>query len=82
MTSPAVKEIQIAHSPDSDDAFMFYGLAKDKVRDLADDASDKAQDAYGQAKGKLQDAAGTAGDRDCLRGHRAPPRRPIACRDH
>lgn len=27
----AVKEITIAHSPDSDDAFMFYGLAKNKV---------------------------------------------------
>jgi 1,4-dihydroxy-6-naphthoate synthase len=27
----AVKEISIAHSPDSDDAFMFYGLACGKV---------------------------------------------------
>jgi 1,4-dihydroxy-6-naphthoate synthase len=27
----AVKEITIAHSPDSDDAFMFYALAKDKL---------------------------------------------------
>lgn len=27
----AVKEISIAHSPDSDDAFMFYGLAKNQV---------------------------------------------------
>ena len=27
----AVKEISIAHSPDSDDAFMFYGLAVGKV---------------------------------------------------
>ncbi len=27
----AVKEITIAHSPDSDDAFMFYGLAAGKV---------------------------------------------------
>jgi 1,4-dihydroxy-6-naphthoate synthase len=27
----AVQEISIAHSPDSDDAFMFYGLATDKV---------------------------------------------------
>lgn len=27
----AVKEITIAHSPDSDDAFMFYGLAGEKV---------------------------------------------------
>jgi len=30
--SPAVKEISIAHSPDSDDAFMFYGLATNKIR--------------------------------------------------
>ena len=29
---PAAKEIQIAHSPDSDDAFMFYGLATSKIR--------------------------------------------------
>src|SRR5205085_7115609 len=28
----AVQEISIAHSPDSDDAFMFYGLATNKVR--------------------------------------------------
>ena len=28
----AVREITIAHSPDSDDAFMFYGLATNKVR--------------------------------------------------
>jgi 1,4-dihydroxy-6-naphthoate synthase len=27
-----VREITIAHSPDSDDAFMFYGLATSKVR--------------------------------------------------
>ncbi len=27
-----VTEIKIAHSPDSDDAFMFYGLATNKVR--------------------------------------------------
>jgi 1,4-dihydroxy-6-naphthoate synthase len=27
-----VREISIAHSPDSDDAFMFYALATDKVR--------------------------------------------------
>jgi 1,4-dihydroxy-6-naphthoate synthase len=27
-----VKDISIAHSPDSDDAFMFYGLATNKVR--------------------------------------------------
>jgi 1,4-dihydroxy-6-naphthoate synthase len=30
--APAVHEITIAHSPDSDDAFMFYGLATNKVR--------------------------------------------------
>jgi len=31
--SPTVpREISIAHSPDSDDAFMFYGLATNKVR--------------------------------------------------
>ena len=30
--SPAIREIKIAHSPDSDDAFMFYGLATNKVR--------------------------------------------------
>jgi 1,4-dihydroxy-6-naphthoate synthase len=28
----AVREITVAHSPDSDDAFMFYGLATHKVR--------------------------------------------------
>jgi 1,4-dihydroxy-6-naphthoate synthase len=28
----AVREISIAHSPDSDDAFMFYGLATNKIR--------------------------------------------------
>ncbi|HEY0265025.1 MAG TPA: MqnA/MqnD/SBP family protein [Granulicella sp.] len=27
-----IKEISIAHSPDSDDAFMFYGLATNKIR--------------------------------------------------
>ncbi|MGA2904608.1 MAG: MqnA/MqnD/SBP family protein [Candidatus Korobacteraceae bacterium] len=27
-----VREIQVAHSPDSDDAFMFYGLATSKIR--------------------------------------------------
>ncbi len=32
MNSLAVKEIQIAHSPDSDDAFMFYGLATGKIK--------------------------------------------------
>jgi 1,4-dihydroxy-6-naphthoate synthase len=31
-TSTSVQEISIAHSPDSDDAFMFYGLATNKVR--------------------------------------------------
>jgi 1,4-dihydroxy-6-naphthoate synthase len=31
-TSPAIREISIAHSPDSDDAFMFYGLATNKIR--------------------------------------------------
>ena len=30
--STTVREIKIAHSPDSDDAFMFYGLATNKVR--------------------------------------------------
>lgn len=30
--SPQIREISIAHSPDSDDAFMFYGLATNKVR--------------------------------------------------
>jgi 1,4-dihydroxy-6-naphthoate synthase len=34
MSSPASKtrEIKVAHSPDSDDAFMFYGMATNKVR--------------------------------------------------
>jgi 1,4-dihydroxy-6-naphthoate synthase len=33
VTAPAeTTEISIAHSPDSDDAFMFYGLATNKVR--------------------------------------------------
>jgi 1,4-dihydroxy-6-naphthoate synthase len=31
-TVAATQEINIAHSPDSDDAFMFYGLATNKVR--------------------------------------------------
>jgi 1,4-dihydroxy-6-naphthoate synthase len=31
-TAEAIREITIAHSPDSDDAFMFYGLATNKVR--------------------------------------------------
>ncbi len=30
--STEVREITVAHSPDSDDAFMFYGLATHKVR--------------------------------------------------
>jgi len=30
--SSEVREITVAHSPDSDDAFMFYGLATNKVR--------------------------------------------------
>jgi len=30
--SAAVRDITVAHSPDSDDAFMFYGLATNKVR--------------------------------------------------
>src|ERR1035438_3926529 len=32
MTSVASREIVSAHSPDSDDAFMFYGLATKKIR--------------------------------------------------
>ena len=32
VASPALIDISIAHSPDSDDAFMFYGLATNKVR--------------------------------------------------
>ena len=32
MNTLATREIQIAHSPDSDDAFMFYGLATCKIR--------------------------------------------------
>ena len=31
-TAIDVQEIKIAHSPDSDDAFMFYGLATNKIR--------------------------------------------------
>jgi 1,4-dihydroxy-6-naphthoate synthase len=31
-SSAAPRDISIAHSPDSDDAFMFYGLATNKVR--------------------------------------------------
>jgi 1,4-dihydroxy-6-naphthoate synthase len=32
MSNPNIREISTAHSPDSDDAFMFYGLATKKVR--------------------------------------------------
>src|SRR6202158_1669599 len=32
MASTSVTEIVCAHSPDSDDAFMFYGLATKKIR--------------------------------------------------
>src|SRR5207302_11077764 len=31
-TSTKTREISVAHSPDSDDAFMFYALATSKVR--------------------------------------------------
>ena len=31
-SSSQLREITVAHSPDSDDAFMFYGLATNKVR--------------------------------------------------
>jgi 1,4-dihydroxy-6-naphthoate synthase len=31
LTAVSTREISIAHSPDSDDAFMFYGLATNKV---------------------------------------------------
>jgi 1,4-dihydroxy-6-naphthoate synthase len=31
-SSAHLREIKVAHSPDSDDAFMFYGLATNKVR--------------------------------------------------
>jgi 1,4-dihydroxy-6-naphthoate synthase len=30
-TTPEIKTITVAHSPDSDDAFMFYGLATNKL---------------------------------------------------
>src|ERR1700756_1851466 len=30
--SAQLREVSVAHSPDSDDAFMFYGLATNKVR--------------------------------------------------
>ena len=32
LTAASTREISIAHSPDSDDAFMFYGLATNKVQ--------------------------------------------------
>jgi 1,4-dihydroxy-6-naphthoate synthase len=32
LVSAQVREVTVAHSPDSDDAFMFYGLATNKVR--------------------------------------------------
>ncbi len=32
LTGVSTREISIAHSPDSDDAFMFYGLATNKVQ--------------------------------------------------
>jgi 1,4-dihydroxy-6-naphthoate synthase len=32
LTAPGVREITIAHSPDSDDAFMFYGLATNRIQ--------------------------------------------------
>src|SRR2546430_12912152 len=32
MTQTATKQISIAHSPDSDDAFMFYALATNKIK--------------------------------------------------
>jgi 1,4-dihydroxy-6-naphthoate synthase len=32
LRSSEIREITVAHSPDSDDAFMFYGLATNKVR--------------------------------------------------
>jgi 1,4-dihydroxy-6-naphthoate synthase len=32
LPSANVRDISIAHSPDSDDAFMFYGLATNKIR--------------------------------------------------
>ena len=31
-SASGLREITVAHSPDSDDAFMFYGLATNKVR--------------------------------------------------
>src|ERR1700753_1406884 len=31
-SATGLREISVAHSPDSDDAFMFYGLATHKVR--------------------------------------------------
>ena len=31
-SAKGIREIKVAHSPDSDDAFMFYGMATNKVR--------------------------------------------------
>ncbi len=31
-SGPKLREITVAHSPDSDDAFMFYGMATNKIR--------------------------------------------------
>ena len=31
LTAVSTREVTIAHSPDSDDAFMFYGLAKNLI---------------------------------------------------
>src|ERR1019366_5246608 len=31
-SAESVREITVAHSPDSDDAFMFYGMATNKIR--------------------------------------------------
>lgn len=31
-SSSSIRQISVAHSPDSDDAFMFYGMATNKVR--------------------------------------------------
>jgi len=32
MTTPTERIIRVGHSPDPDDAFMFYGLASGKVK--------------------------------------------------
>ena len=31
-SSSSIRQISVAHSPDSDDAFMFYGMATNKIR--------------------------------------------------